>query len=86
MVRDAERLPWRRVGAEAVRPRRPRVWVRLDGVWCRGAIVFWQRDAGGWVAWVQHEIPHSATDWTEHHWVRYDPETVQPRDGDVAPG
>jgi hypothetical protein len=86
-VRDAERLPWRQVASEARTPREPHVWVRIDGVWCKGFVVYWQRDQdGGWAAWTQHKIPRSETDWTEHAWFRYDPQTMRSRrDGDEPP-
>lgn len=84
-VHDAERLPWRRVTENALPTRHPRVWVRVDGVWCRGAVVYWQRDSGGWAVWTQHELPEQRNDWTWHEWFRYDPETMRPRTGDEPP-
>ncbi|MBO0883671.1 MAG: hypothetical protein J2P17_25715 [Mycobacterium sp.] len=83
--RDAELLPWRRVTEAALPGGNRHIWVRLEGVWCEGSVVFWQRDPGGWAMWVQHELPHSTTDWTWHEWVRYDPVTVRLRDGREPP-
>ena len=87
MPRDAQRLPWRPVGPDAATTRTPRVWVRL-GRWLRGSIVYWEPapGIGAWDIWLQHDsIDHPDTDWSEHHWYRYDPETIRPRVDDEPP-
>ena len=86
-MRDAERLPWRRVDEDAVRPLNPRVWIRLDGEWRQGTIVFLRQMAGGgWGVWLQHDsVLYPSTAWSEHGWFRYNPETIRQREGRDPP-
>lgn len=67
-----------------IRPTRPAIWVRADGVWCSGYISEWVRlDDGTWLVWCHHPGGAVHAVW---NWYVYDGVTVIARDGSAPPG
>lgn len=53
--RDARRLPRPPRDARRVEPRRPAIWVRVDGRWLPGHIQCWFTHRGRWACWLSYQ-------------------------------